>query len=546
MRLSHPFPLACTRAAVRASIALAACALLACGADDSAASVEAEPAAPAAPPAPAPAPQAQPEAPRERTADEAGQEPEPIVTDPVADDTAPPDRVVVGELSRFWTVCDDAVEARVKRHRIGDADEGPTVESRIEDGWVARAVEFLDDDDAFEGAWGCRGAQGGRVEVAYVTRVYALGVGPRFFYDPGPDTVEPANWLGQVVLAASPASAMAQRSSRRAALDRLAACTAPNGVPVTSGLFIAAQRLGRFGTPDAFYGWFVLPDTIIDGEVRDVVTLQRRGSTGPVAISFELGPDGCVPLDDAAVGAYQIAASIVRGERRLQIDGLSSDTSPSAVPDNASRALVYVLRQREQLRMLEDFLAFYGTNRAYASGGWDSLGPDEDGRYVVVHAFTVGREELQAAWSVDPRAGDVAPASALTGLLETVTPRVDTVRVLNAGDVARVEEGEGSGDGPGSETLSSEVIDARLAERQDEVIACYRYELARNRRPAGVEATWKVTGEGRAIDIEVTIDGPRSPAFEACFERFITGTSFPTFDGPPVDARTSFTFDRVD
>lgn len=458
---------------------------------------------------------------------------------PEAEDPASATEVLVGDFEQFWTVCDDAVEARVRRHVVDDGTT--TVEARLEEGWIQRAVAFLNDDSTWEGAWGCR-RQGDRVEVAAMSQVEALGVGPRFAYDPGNDTVEATNWLGRVVLAAAPQEVIDAQPSRTRALQRLADCTAPNGVPLTSGLFVALQRMGRFGRADAITGWFVLPDTIRDGEVLEIVSLQRRGSSGPAATSFEVGADSCVPLDDHARSAWEIAASIVRGDRQLVPEGVPLDVPPSRVSGNANRSMAYVLADAGRVATLEDWIAFYRSARPYAPGAWRALGPDSQGRFNVVHTFSLGADRFEAGWVVMPRTGEVAPSSPITALVDAVRPTLGELRVITPeAVVAAVDGSEGSG-ATGQETLSSAEIDARLAAKQDDVIRCYRYELGRGRQPRSVSATWRVTGEGRAVDIALHVDGPESLSFERCVERLLASTTYPTFDGPPVDARTVFTF----
>lgn len=464
------------------------------------------------------------------------EEPAPILGS--ADEASAPSSVVVGDLEEFWTVCDDAVEARVRRHVV--ADEATTVEARLEEGWVQRALEFLEDDAAWAGGWGCRRLED-RVEVAAMSQVGALGVGPRFAYDPATDTVEATNWLGRVVLAEDPRTVIAARPSRTRALQRLADCTAPNGVPLTSGLFVALQRMGRFGRADALLGWFVMPDTLRGEEVLDVVALQRRGASGAAATSFEVGEGGCVPLDDLARSAWEIAASIAPGDRVLAPEGVPGDVPPARVAGNATRSMAYVLDETSRMRTLEDWIAFYRTTRPYRAGTWDALGPDTEGRFNVVHRFTLGSEELELAWVVTPRTGEVAPSSPLAALVDAIRPTIGELRVITPAAVVAGDAATGEGGAVGDETLSSAAIDARLAERQDDVIRCYRYELGRGRQPRSVSATWRVTGEGRAVDIALTVDGPESLSFERCVERLLASTTYPTFDGPPVDARTVFT-----
>lgn len=443
-----------------------------------------------------------------------------------------------------WSFCEDALLARLTRFE--PPGEGALGE-RVEGGWVAEAVDFLDDGDR-TGVWGCRTA-GDEVEVAWLSAAYAMRVGPIFRAAADGTNVRAANWLGRVLLAENRAAAARDRTPRTVALRRAAECTAPNGRPLTSGVFISLQRLGRFGTPDAIYGWYVLPDRLEGDVAVDRVALQRRGSLGPVSIEFDVSEGGCIPLDEGAEQAWR-AANGIRSERVvLDLEsfegGVRRGRSPSSASTTTQRAVLWVLSRSAEIDTIEDWLTYHATQRTYASTGWLVIGPDEEGRYRVSHTFTLGNDRYSLDWLVNPVNGTVEPASALAGLARAVQP--STPRPRDLGPREQVLEGSGEGSGAMERgPLTGAEIDALLLERQNEVLDCYRFEVARRRPQNGVSATFEVNADGRAVNIDVTIDGTPSRGFERCFERFISGTRFPRFEGDPVPARSSFTFNRVD
>ena len=122
-----------------------------------------------------------------------------------------------------------------------------------------------------------------------------MHIGFIFWTNTAGTELRPANWLARVLLAADRDAAIATRRPREEVLDSLSACAAPNGRLLTSGVFIGLQRLGRFGTPDAIYGWYVLPGRLEGERVIDRVALQREGSSGPVALEFEVAESAVCP-----------------------------------------------------------------------------------------------------------------------------------------------------------------------------------------------------------------------------------------------------------
>lgn len=441
-----------------------------------------------------------------------------------------------------WMPCDDDLLARVRRFEVPG---GGNLGERIDAGWVAASIDFIDDADT-TGAWGCRAA-GERAQVAWLSQAYAMHIGPIFWTNTAGTELRPANWLARVLLAADRDAAIATRRPREEVLDRLNACAAPNGRLLTSGVFIGLQRLGRFGTPEAIYGWYVLPGRLEGERVIDRVALQREGSSGPVALEFEVDGERCLPLGAAAERAWRASAGI-RAERvALDLSAFGGtfrrDAAPSSASTATQRAVLWVLQRSTELETIEDWITYHSSQRAYDSEGWEVLGPDEARRYRVSHRFSLGNEGYSLDWLVDPDSGAVEPASALVGLARAVQP--DTPRSRRLGPREVVLEGSGVDvEVEVREPPTGAEIDALLRERQASVLDCYRFEVGRNRRHRGVSATFEVSAEGRAVNIDVRVDGPESRSFEQCFRGFISGTRFPSFTGEPVAARTSFTFER--
>jgi hypothetical protein len=369
--------------------------------------------------------------------------------------------------------------------------------------------------------------------------VHAMRVGPVFGFDAVNDTVVPRNWLASVSLSEDPVVESGKRRSVAESFASLAACVTPAGTPMSTGLFIYLENLERFGGAGSPLGWLVVPNVLNDGEdFRDEVGFQRATSNGPEAITFEVAREGCRPIGEAAERVMQFAGGVRRDEMR-QLERTLPDTASGS---EGTRSALEFTFASDRLAVLDDWVTFHSTNRPYASGGWQAVGPKDDGSYDVGHRFTLGADEYVLAWNANTRLRTLSPLSPLADMAARSTPLLTLVTRTIAPAPQRVNAVSPAP--VGDETLSPEVISQRITASQGDITRCYEREERYGRGPQAVRANWQVNPDGSASGVSLSVTGEASRRFERCVQVAITGARYPRFDGPPVSARTVFTFAR--